>query len=176
MIKISKSFSLREQRQLNLVICRLAIIDISLLRFYMSTTVVKTDRNFLSHPVNDWSLSMLIIEYLRGQDSRLTASFLNERNLRVRMTLYLQARRNRMHIKDNLDHNIPSSNLNHNNHLKTCNTTSTSMSTVNLDIQNLIIIMTSLKLTGITSTKLPRISTTSHMPSLVENGTSICDQ
>ena len=119
---------------------------------------------------------MLIIEYLRGQDSRLTASFLNERNLRVRMTLYLQARRNRMHIKDNLYHNIPSINLNHNNHLKACNTTSTSMSTVNLDIQNLIIIMTSLKLTGITSTKPPRISTTSHMPSLVENGTSICDQ
>lgn len=49
------------------------------------------------------------------------------------------------------------------------------MSTVTLDIQNLII-MTTLKLTGIISMKPPRISTASHMLSLVENGTSIRGQ
>ena len=104
--------------------------------------------------------------------------FLNERNLRLRMTLYLQARRNRVHIKleYNFDYNIPS-NLNHNWTWtwKACNTTSTSMSTVTPDIQNLII-MTMLKLTGIISMKPPRISTASHMLSLVENGTSIRGQ
>ena len=75
--------------------------------------MVKTDRSFLSHPLSvsmiDWSTLMSTIAV------KTYCKFLNERNLRHRMTLYLQARRNRVHIKleYNLDNNIPS-NLNHN--------------------------------------------------------------